>query len=269
LVAGSQVRLMHPFGEAQGVLSNDCRRSRHPCIYRIRRPGTRRKSAVLRVSRVRWWTSAVADISASGILRPIRLSSAAFSATRRSTTSSSIPASSRRAAGKNSIPPAKSSARVTTEYANLPLLGRRFTDSRWSMQTSVSTSREATVVPLVPAGNSFPDSLCGTKGGVEEVVVIVIDVRIDCTPNHLRHGGVRAPGDLVDTSPLLIGQIDLGTLCHIQHAVYSTSRRRRLRDVIKRLPAQPASKTYCRRRLRDVIKRLPAQPASKTCCGLR
>jgi hypothetical protein len=199
-------------------------------VYRRRSPGTRRKSAVLRVSRVRWWTSPVAAIRASGVFKPRRRSSPALSATLRSTINSSMPASRRRAAGTNSVAPAMSSVLVMTEYASRPLLGKRLTDSKWSMQTSVSTSRSATIppsatmVPLVPTGDGFPDSFRGTKGGIKVVVVIDFEVGVERAPYHLRHGGVRSLGDLIDASTLFVGEIYLGSARHIQHALYSTMR---------------------------------------------
>src|SRR5438876_3797386 len=89
------------------------------------------------------------------------------------------------------------------------------------MHTSVSMSRSATApVPLVARGDRALDPRRGTEGRVD--VVVVHEEGVDGAADQLRQRDAFAAGAVVETGPLLVGEVDLGPGRHIQRAVYIT-----------------------------------------------
>lgn len=64
---------------------------------------------------------------------------------------------------------------------------------------------------------SYPRRLA--EGGVD--VVVAVQIGVQSPPDDFGHGRMAALRKLVDASPLLVGEVDLGSLCHIQRLVYS------------------------------------------------
>lgn len=187
-------------------------------------PATRAKSRRFLVTSASSCRSAVAAMSASGVvIRDARRIRPACSATALSTAIAVNELSAMRTRSSFTCSPAKSSQSVTTEYAigSLPTTSLR-APRKLSTRTSVSSSRPGTV-PLLSRGDF--QVWHRSEGAVEDGLDIAwrrpIEIRIESVPNDRRERCAFALDTRVDLSPLVLGEIHLRSgRAHIHQSIH-------------------------------------------------